>query len=154
MRKESSRAGPWYRCSPSFQVFSQGSPKSDCSLPHGLRAHPASSPPRSRSCTRSTKSRCTGCAATGRDRGGGGGTGCSEQKGSTSPGSSPTPPLLPLRDWLSGKQVAICSPNSHKTGSSDPGRKATCAMRIRGCVFKKGNREETTRSPFSCRQIR
>lgn len=83
-----------------------------------------------------------------------GGTGCSEQKGSTSPGSSPTPPLLPLRDWLSGKQVAICSPNSHKTGSSDPGRKATCAMRIRGCVFKKGNREETTRSPFSCRQIR
>ncbi|DAA26146.1 TPA: hypothetical protein BOS_9788 [Bos taurus] len=81
-----------------------------------------------------------------------------EQAGSTSPGPSPTQLirgwLSGKRDWLSGKEAALRSPNSDKTGSSRPEMSATCAARLCRYVSKKGSGEQTTRSPFSCRQIR
>ena len=81
-----------------------------------------------------------------------------EQAGSTSPGPSPTQLirgwLSGKRDWLSWKEAALRSPNSDKTGSSRPEMSATCAAWLCRYVSKKGSGEQTTRSPFSCRQIR
>lgn len=71
-----------------------------------------------------------------------------ERAGSTSPGPGPT---QLIRGWLSGKDAALRSPNSPKTGSSRPEMGATCAARLGRYVSKEDSGEQTTRSPFSCR---